>query len=625
MSLRTKAILIIFIALIAVIAALYGTSRFVLMSGLSRIEKYDTEQNVQRATVILAETLSGKEKDVVDWAVWDDTYAFVADANGEYVKQNLADDTFVNLNLNVMLLTDSSGRVIFSKAFDLVNQKMVPVPPQLLDDTSRLQILGPSLVKDDIKSSISGVILLNEGPMMIASQPILKSDYSGPVRGTLIFGRYLDTAELNRFGQLTLSNITVSRVGSVMDTDFQTALKSLSAQSSVFIQTLTTRTIAGYTMIKDIRGNPALILRVNAPRDAYLLGQNAILYYIIAALVIGLLAAAAVIFIVEKQILYRFNPMLNSLNKIITLGDAAIRLPVSGNDEITLVARTMNGLLASLEESSAELKTREERYRLLAEDVQRLYQEERNLRQALQAEVTKKIEYTRGLVHELKTPITPIIAATELLLEEIREPPLDGLVKSISRSAANLNRRIDELLDVARSEVAMLRIIPGPFNITTLLQDVVSEMTPLALRSSQSLVLEIPPSLPTLEADKDRIRQVLLNLLNNAIKFTPAGGKITLSAQQVGPNLITTVSDTGPGITEEQQKHLFEPYYQIKDARQQLSGLGLGLALSKSLVELHGGRIWVESVKNMGSSFSFSLPLISVIGKETGAKQGEKG
>ena len=622
MSLRTKAILITCIALIAVVAALYGTSRFVLMSGLSRIEKYETEQNVIRATAILSETLSGEEADVVDWAVWDETYAFIADANSGYVKQNLADDTFVNLNLNLMLFINSSGRVIFSKAFDLVNQKEVPAPPQLLDDTSRLQFLGS---QSDAKSSISGIILLNEGPMMIASQPILKSDYSGPVRGTLVFGRYLDSAELNRFGQLTLSNITVSRVGSVIDTDFQTALKSLSAQNSVFIQTLTTRTIAGYTMIKDIRGNPALILRVNAPRDAYRLGQNAILYYIISALVIGLLAAVVVIFIVEKQIISRFNPMLNSLNKIITVGDATIRLPVSGNDEITLVARTMNGLLASLEESSAELKTREERYRLLAEDVQRLYQEEKNLRQALQAEINKKIEYTRGLVHELKTPITPIIAATELLLEEIREPPLDALVKSISRSAANLNRRIDELLDVARSEVAMLRIIPGPFNITTLLREVVSEMTPLAMRSSQSLVLEIPPSLPTLEADKDRVRQVLLNLLNNAIKFTPAGGKITLSVQQVGPNLITTVSDTGPGITEEQQKHLFEPYYQIKDGRQQLSGLGLGLSLAKSLVELHGGRIWVESVKNMGSSFSFSLPLISVNGKGTGAKPGEKG
>lgn len=622
MSLRTKAILVICIALIAVVAALYITSRFVLMSGLSQIEKYETEKSVQRATNVLSETISQEETDVVDWAVWDATYTFVEDGNNDYIERNLADETFVNFNLNLMLFLNSSGQVVFSKAFDLDNKKEVPAPPQLLDGTSRLQLLG-SL--SDAKSSISGIILLNEGPMMIASQPILKSDYSGPVRGTLVFGRYLDLAELNRFGQLTLSNIAVSRTDSVMGSDFQTAFKSLSAQKSVFVQTMTTRTIAGYTLVKDIRGTPALILRVNTPRDAYLLGQNAIVHYIVSVLGIGLLTAAVVIFIMEKQILSRFTTILNGLNKIITAGDTTVRLSTSGNDEITLVARTINGLLASLEESSAELKTREERSRLLAEDVQRLYQEEKRLRQELQTEITKRIEYTRGLVHELKTPITPIIAATELLLEEIREPPLDNLVKSISRSAANLNRRIDELLDMARSEVAMLRLNPDYFNITTLLQEVVSEMTPLALRSSQSLVLEIPPSLPTLEADKDRIRQVLLNLLNNAIKFTPAGGTITLRVQQDGANLVTTVSDTGPGITEEQQKHLFEPYYQIKDARQQLSGLGLGLSLAKSLVELHGGRIWVRSERNKGSTFSFSLPLISATRKETVAKPGEKG
>lgn len=98
-----------------------------------------------------------------------------------------------------------------------------------------------------------------------------------------------------------------------------------------------------------------------------------------------------------------------------------------------------------------------------------------------------------------------------------------------------------------------------------------------------------------------------------------------MSAQQDGSNLVTTVSDTGPGMTEEQQERLFEPYYRIEDGRERLSGMGLGLYLAKSLVELHGGRIWVRSEKNKGSTFSFSLPLVSVNGKETGAETGEKG
>ncbi len=607
MSLRTKAVLIICIALIAVVASLYGTSRFILMNGLSRIEQYETETSLLRTTNILSKTITDEEADVARRAAWDDTYAFIQDGNEAYIDRNLADAAFISLRVNVMLYVNSSGIVVFSKGFDLAGGKEMPIPHQLLDDTSRAQLVGN---ESEVQASISGIILLPEGPMMIASHPILKSDYTGPSRGRLIFGRFLDATEVNRFSQLTLSDVSMSRSDSVVDADFRSVLPSL-FDNPVVVKTLSTKTIAGYTLINDIQGNPALILRTVLPRDAYILGQNAVAFYIISVLIIGLLATVAAVFTIEKQILSRFSAMLNGLNRIIKTGDTTVRLPVSGNDELTLVSRTMNGLLSSLEESSTELRAREEKYRLLAEDVQRLYQEEKILRQQLQTEITKRIEYTRGLVHELKTPITPILAAAELLLEEIREPPLDNLVKSISRSAANINRRIDELLDMARSEVAMLSVNPEPTDMSILLREVVGEMMLVARNNSQSLVLEIPQTLPLAEADKDRVKQVLLNLLNNAIKYTPPRGKISVNAQRDAAILVISVSDSGPGMTAEQQEHLFEPYYRIDDSRQKLSGLGLGLYLSKSLIELHGGHIWVQSEKNKGSTFSFSLPVVA--------------
>jgi signal transduction histidine kinase len=605
MSLRTKAILIICVALLAVVASLYGTSRFILMNGLSRIEQYETEQSLQRTTNIISNTIADEEADVARRATWDDTYAFIDDGNQAYIDRNLADAAFVNFRVNVILYVDSSGKVVFNKGFDLAAGKETSVPPQLLDGTFRAQLLGN---QSAMQASVSGVIVLNEGPMMIASSPILKSDYTGPSQGRLIFGRFLDGAELNRLSQLTLSEVTMSRTDNIVDPNFRSALTSLFNQSIV-VKTQSVRTIAGYTLIRDIQGNPGLILRTVLPRDAYLLGQNAVAFYIISVLIIGLIAIVVALSIIQRQILSRFYIILSGLNRIIKTGETSVRLPVSGNDELTLVSRTMNGLLASLEESTAELKAREEKYRLLSEDVQRLYQEEKGLRQALQTEIAKRIEYTRGLVHELKTPITPILAAAELLLEEIREPPLDNLVKSISRSAANLNRRIDELLDMARSEVAMLSVNPEPTDLSILIREIVGEMTPVAQNSDQSLVLEMPQTLPLVDADKDRIRQVLLNLVNNAIKFTPRMGKISVKATWDVANLVVSVSDTGPGMTAEQQEHLFEPYYRVADTRQKLSGLGLGLYLSKSLVELHGGRIWVESEKNHGTTFSFSLPL----------------
>ena len=242
--------------------------------------------------------------------------------------------------------------------------------------------------------------------------------------------------------------------------------------------------------------------------------------------------------------------------------------------------------------------------------LQELYKEEKALRQDLEAEINKRVEFTRALVHELKTPITPVLASSELLLEEIKEGgPMWELAQNINQGAYNLNQRIDELLDLARGEVGMLRLNPEPVDSGQLLRNIVDSVRPLARKNGHLLNAKLPPSLPVIRADEDRLRQVVLNLLNNAFKFTPAGGSITVRARKSEDNLIVEVQDTGRGISKEEQEKLFEPYQQLEGERARLSGLGLGLSLAKKLVELHGGRIWVQSEKGEGSTFSFSIPL----------------
>ncbi|GAG29885.1 unnamed protein product, partial [marine sediment metagenome] len=219
------------------------------------------------------------------------------------------------------------------------------------------------------------------------------------------------------------------------------------------------------------------------------------------------------------------------------------------------------------------------------EKLQVLYEQERDIRQQLEEEVRKRTEFTRALVHELKTPITPVLAATELLLEEVKGERSQKLVQSIDRSASNLNRRIDELMDLIRGETGMLPLNLMPVDAVSLLRDIGYEMTPVALRDGYSLTVDLPSSNPVVSADRDRFRQVVMNLLNNALKFTPPGGEITLRAREEGANLSVEVQDTGPGINKEDQKRLFDPYYRRVEDRERLSGLGLGLALAKSLVE----------------------------------------
>jgi len=238
-----------------------------------------------------------------------------------------------------------------------------------------------------------------------------------------------------------------------------------------------------------------------------------------------------------------------------------------------------------------------------------LYQQEKELRQAVQAETKKRAEFTRTLVHELKTPLTSLLASSEMLASELQQEPWLSLVRNIYRGASDLNGRIDELLDIARGELGMLRVDLKPVDPRQLLQEVAADVAPVVASRQQSLTLNLPSSLPLIQADGSRTRQVLLNLLNNASKFTPEGGKITLAAGKKNHSLIVEVQDTGPGIAEEDQKRLFEPYYRVEANGQRAKGLGLGLALCKKLVELHRGQIWVESRVGEGATFSFSVPL----------------
>jgi PAS domain S-box-containing protein len=243
------------------------------------------------------------------------------------------------------------------------------------------------------------------------------------------------------------------------------------------------------------------------------------------------------------------------------------------------------------------------------EKLQGLYQQERDLRQQVEAEMQKRVDFTRALAHELKTPLTPMLMSSQVLASELKDEPLLSLARNITRGASNLNSRIDELLDLARGEIGMLQLRTELFDIRELLKEVVEYSSPVASSRSQSLVLEPPDSRLLVKADEGRVRQVLLNLLNNALKFTPEEGKITLKAVKNGSQLIIEVRDSGPGISIEQQQDLFEPYHRAPKNGEQLSGLGLGLALCKMLVELHGGRISVKSRLGKGSTFSFTLPL----------------
>jgi signal transduction histidine kinase len=162
----------------------------------------------------------------------------------------------------------------------------------------------------------------------------------------------------------------------------------------------------------------------------------------------------------------------------------------------------------------------------------------------------------------------------------------------------NLSKNKDESYGIAKKN----------FDFSMLAAEVADQVLSLAKQKKQTLNLEVAPYIK-INADDQRIEQVLLNLLSNAIKFTPEGGQIFLRADKDGSRLVVNVQDSGPGIPNEEKRKLFVPYYHPSTDRSGIPGLGLGLAISKQIVELHGGAIWVQSEVGKGSIFSFSLPI----------------
>ncbi len=188
-----------------------------------------------------------------------------------------------------------------------------------------------------------------------------------------------------------------------------------------------------------------------------------------------------------------------------------------------------------------------------------------------------------------------------------------GLARNIYRGAERLNKRVDELLDLTKGEMKILNISLEKVDIQAIISVISETMILECAQKNQKFILDLPSALPFIMADRDRLEQIILNILNNAIKFTPDGGKIVLKAFTQDGNLVVEISDTGCGIAKNRQKQLFKPYQRIISAPRMADGLGLGLALSKVLVELHQGKIWVNSRKAKGSTFGFSIPIINRI------------
>jgi signal transduction histidine kinase len=214
--------------------------------------------------------------------------------------------------------------------------------------------------------------------------------------------------------------------------------------------------------------------------------------------------------------------------------------------------------------------------------------------------------------HELRTPLNAIIGFSEVLAEQmfgnINDKQAEYLA-DILESGRHLLSLINDILDLSKIEAGRMELEPMSFDLPAAIENTLILVRERAQRRDIRLARTVDDRLGTIRADERKVKQVLLNLLSNALKFTPEGGKVDVRARANDGVAEVSVADTGVGISPDDQQAVFEEFRQVGASAKKTEGTGLGLAISRKLIELHGGKLWVESTLGAGSTFTFTLPL----------------
>ncbi len=713
-SLRTRTLL----AILTLLAVLFGILQIFADSIIERsfraVEVTTAQEHVQQGANALADSIASLDRTAHDYAVWDDTYDYVSKPNPKYITDNTADSTFTSNNLSFMAFVNSVGELVFARAFDLATQQEVPPPSGLRHFTGANARL---LQNTDPAGHLDGLLVLADGPMLLAARPILTSLGDGPPAGTLIMGRRLDAHEVARLAAITRLKISVTPLDdTVLSPILQQAATQISTEQPIVTAPLDSQ-LLGVTHIADLRGGSGVLLSVNLPRDIYHLGEQATREYTLALLIAGALFGVIVFWMLDRSVLARIIRLSNQVAAVDSSQPEA-QIMVTGRDEISQLGSAINQMLSGLMQAQQQLAENERRYRQLIElipdaiiihdgrkirytnpagahllggstpeacigqqvdaaisafvpsgddtpviaeqvlahpdgttidaefvvlsfrdrDTSAIQVIVRNISQRKQVEQAlrtakdaadnanrAKSQFLAVMSHELRTPLTAIIGYTELVdLTLATSGNSDALcyLDRIRSAGTHLLAIINNILSISRIEAGRMPVDRTSVNVSAMLHIVIDSIQVLAEPNGNHFTTQGIDEVGLMETDEVHLRQILINLLGNACKFTHAG-MVTLTVH-VRPGatesdtdqIAFAVQDTGIGMRPDQIDLLFRDFVQVDSSTtRKYGGTGLGLALSRRLAHLLGGDITVTSTMGVGSTFTLTLP--RTLGAET--------
>jgi signal transduction histidine kinase len=655
MNLGQKTLVVVSLTVAAVMTVLYAVSRDVLLRSYLALEQEQTRSAVSRTEAALNDQISSLARTTNDYGEWDRSYAFMQHPARNYIKQEFENDTLQGLHINWVMLTDTSQKIVFFKAYDSIENVEVGVPIEIQRELST-----DSWVRQATATSTPthGILLLPQGPVLIAASPILTTKRLGPVRGVLVMTRNLDPALVESLKERTLISVAVDLPSSPsLPADVRGALQALeSSPDEIYVRPLNQTSVAGYSLLRDIHGRTALLLRVETPRSVFQRGLTSLRYLLLTLCIASVVFGVTTLLLLRRIVLARLTFLSAEVGRIGSgkSKDLSERILERGSDEIGRLARDINRMLEALQKNAGvermnEALRQEIKDRQLAENARNQMAVELLHGQKLQAigglaagvahEINTPIQFVADNVrflHDAFADLAKLLEQHEFLYQEIR----DGVQKPALEAVDQARQRAD--LEFLRKEipVALDQTLDGIGRVATIVKalkvfshvDLGSQKTAADLNSALESTIVVARNelkyvadvetafgdLPPVVCHLGDLNQVFLNLLLNAahsigdaVEGTDKKGRIRvethIDANPDGDWAVVSISDTGTGIPEEVRERIFEPFFTTKPVGK---GTGQGLALARAIVvEKHGGTLTFDTAMGRGTTFHLRIPV----------------
>lgn len=579
MKIHTRTLIIICTTVLILILAMLFLAQFFILTSYAQIEQKESAVNVGRVTNQIQFEEENLGETTRDWAVWDDTYAFIVDRNSNYTNSNLDyAASYESLQANGILYYSISGNYVYGRWYDLRKKTETDVPQGILDYFSCHPDLLTNTPGDDGKQ---GFILQSERPYMVSMHPILMSSGEGPSRGTLIMIRYYDdirVAALQDRTHLTLQMIPLDEQW--LNTDPIVLQLNVPGAPDTISRVHDSSTLQSNTLIYDIEHKPIILLKVTTSRDVYQQAIATVSFFLIAFLMIAVIFGVVTEVLLRRYIVSPLTELDTATKEIGEKRDLSQRLPVTGDDEIASLKTSLNTMLQELEDSQTRLSEQREQ---LAEA---------NRKANLYLDI-----YLDVLMYEIMNANFSLSGYAEILHNSVGEKEKGYTLRMIEimKKSRNVIKNIETIQKIYKHPPQQ-----KPINLNTVVAEEIKAHQGITIRCTNCNILVL--------AD-EMLQVVFQNLFSNSIKSGGDSLEIEVSVESQPDGMVmVSLTDTGTGILDEMKPGIFDRFMQGSEKR---SSYGLGLHIVKMLVEAYGGRIWaddrVKGHPEQGAAIRFTL------------------